>query len=75
MVQAAYEMGELGSGFASSMEELKALVAVSLSHSPQVLPDPAPEPATSNPNLEPQTHENSRLNPETLSSEPLNLIS
>eukprot|EP00286_Rhodomonas_abbreviata_P025981 CAMPEP_0181292882 /NCGR_PEP_ID=MMETSP1101-20121128/2757_1 /TAXON_ID=46948 /ORGANISM="Rhodomonas abbreviata, Strain Caron Lab Isolate" /LENGTH=2225 /DNA_ID=CAMNT_0023397409 /DNA_START=197 /DNA_END=6874 /DNA_ORIENTATION=+ len=35
--RAAYALGGLGSGFAYNMDELKALVSVSFSHSPQVL--------------------------------------
>ncbi|EKX35079.1 hypothetical protein GUITHDRAFT_160213 [Guillardia theta CCMP2712] len=37
IVRAAYALGGLGSGFAYDMGQLKSLVAVSFSHSPQVL--------------------------------------
>jgi len=37
IVRAAYALGGLGSGFAYNMDELRALVSVSFSHSPQVL--------------------------------------
>jgi len=37
IVRAAYALGGLGSGFAYNMDELRALVAISFSHSPQVL--------------------------------------
>lgn len=37
IVRAAYALGGLGSGFAYNMEEMRALVNVSFSHSPQVL--------------------------------------
>jgi carbamoylphosphate synthase large subunit len=37
IVRAAYALGGLGSGFAYNMDQLRSLVSVSFSHSPQVL--------------------------------------